>query len=153
MLSELPKIEIPGPEGWDIKQDGDLARADVRHFIASPKERLVVDYVTVERYRRRLIEAVYPCEISMVRATYFWNQEKEEWKPSIGIHLFILNPRTMERYSLRNPMSGGIHVREPDFRGEDEVLPSRLDIERVIVEATQPKTRIIVTITEEPLNA
>lgn len=153
MLSELPKIEIPGPEGWDIKPDGDTARADVRHFIATPKERLVVDFITVEKYRGRTIEAVYPCEVNAVRAAYFWNQEKEEWKPSIGINVYLLNPRTMERYSYRNRMSGSIHVRTPDFRDEDELLPQRAEIERVIIEATKPTTRIIVTITEEPLNA
>ncbi len=153
MLNKLPKIEIPGPEGWEIKPDGDRARADMRSFTAVPKESLVVDFVTVEKYRGRTIEAVYPCEVAMVRASYFWVPEKEMWRHSIGINVYLLNPRTLEKYSYRNRMSGAIHVREPDFRSEDELLPQRHDIEDVIVKATKPTTRIIVTITEEPLNA
>lgn len=153
MLMELPEIEIPDASGWNIELTSELARADMRSFIATPKERLVVDYVTVERYREQLIDAVYPAEIAVVRAQHFWIEEKQEWSKSISIGLYLLNPRTMKRYSDRNPLSAMRYVRDGDVGYRDELPTSREKIKRVILSETTPTTRIIVTITEEPLHA
>lgn len=152
MRTELPEIEIPGPEGWDIQEESRNSPTH-RHFKAQPKERLVVDYVTWEKYRGRLIDVVAPAEVLLVSVAHYWNEDKQAWTSHPNIRVRLLNPRTMKSYSLRNPMSGTRDIRESIFNEPAELPTSREKIERVIVEATVPKTKIIVTITEEPLSA
>ncbi|WNN95186.1 hypothetical protein SEA_MAGRITTE_235 [Microbacterium phage Magritte] len=152
MKTELPDIEIPGPEGWDIQEEKRTSPTN-RHFKATPKEPLIVDYVTWERFRGRLIEIVVPAQIVDVNVSHFWHEEKQAWSDHPNIRYQLLNPRTEKPYSVRNPMHGIRNVRFRDFEDFEEMPTSRNQIERVIVEATRPQTKIIVTITEEPLNA
>lgn len=152
MKTELPEIEIPDASGWDIREESRNSPTH-RHFKAEPKERLVVDYVTWERYHNRLIDVVAPAEVLLVSVAHYWHEDKQAWTSHPNIRVRLLNPRTMKPYSPRNPMSGTRDVRESIFNEVAELPTSRQKIERVIVEATVPKTKIIVTITEEPLDA
>lgn len=153
MLSELPEIEIPGPEGWDIRQDKVGIGQIHRTFYATPQKRLIVDYVTWEKYRDRLIDAVYPAQVVDANVTYYWHEDTQEWKPTrVNIRVQLLNPRTMKPYSYRNPMSQIRHIRDLMFNEWDEIPTSRKKIERAILDATRPQTKITITITEEPLH-
>jgi len=153
MLSELPEIEIPGPEGWNIRQDKIGTGPTHKSFDATPKERLVVDYVTWEKYRDRLIDAVYPAQVVDANVTYYWHEDTQEWKPTrVNIRVQLLNPRTMQPYSHRNPLGAVRHIRDLMFSESDEIPTSREKIERVILDATRPQTKITITITEEPLH-
>lgn len=153
MLSELPEIEIPGPEGWKIEQTKVGTGQTHKSFHATPKERLIVDYVTWEKYRDRLIDAVYPAQVLDATVTHHWHEDTQEWKPTrVNIRVQLLNPKTMQPYSYRNPMSEIRHVRDVMFNEWDEIPTSRKQIERVILDATRPQTKITIIITEEPLH-
>lgn len=151
MKTKLPEIEIPEAEGWDIEEESRTSPTH-RHFNATPKELLVVDYVTWEKFRGRLIDVVAPAQIIDVNVSHYWHEEKQAWTSHPNIRYQLLNPKTLEPYSFRNPMSGIRHVRNAYFTEIEEMPTSRAQIERVIVDATVPKTKIVVTITEEPLN-
>ena len=152
MKTELPEIEIPEAEGWDIEEEHRTSPTH-RHFKATPKETLIVDYVTWEKFRERLIDVVAVAQIVDVNVSHYWHEDKQKWTSHPNIRYQLLNPKTMEPYSFRNPMSGIRNIRNSYFTDIEEMPTSRAQIERVIVEATVPKTKIVVTITEEPLNA
>lgn len=157
MKTKLPELEIPGPEGWKITLDTPpniAATATHKSFQAEPKERLVVDYATWEKYRNRLIEVVYPAEVVGANITWWWEPDNEKWTPSrVNVRVRLLNPRTMEPYAFTNPMSAIRYVHAEMFSGDSDEIPnSRENLERVLLEATKPKTKITVTITEEPID-
>lgn len=152
MKTELPEIEIPDASGWDIREEHRTSPTH-RHFEATPTEPLIVDYVTWEKFRGRLIDVVAHAQIVDVNVSHYWHEDKQAWTSHPSIRYQLLNPKTMEPYSFRNPMSGVRNIRDPHFTDIEEMPTSRAQIERVIVKATVPKTKIIVTITEEPLNA
>jgi hypothetical protein len=153
MKTKLPEIEIPDAEGWKFTEEGTKARGDHKSFRAVPKERLVVDYLTWEKYRGRYIEVVYPAEIVDVVSSHWWYEDAQNWRSSTNIRVRLLNSQTMEPYSPRNPLSEIRHIRDRAFQETEELPTSRSKIERVVLDATTPKTKIVINITEEPLSA
>ena len=134
-------MTIPAAEAWDITPS-EYNSIQHRSFRAVPKERLIADYDTFERYRNRVIKAVVPVEVLDADIRYHWDDRKQMWSTQISLRMFELNPQTMERYSFRNPKSAQIQTRDQDFPLEEAIRAA-------LLEATLPKTRIVVT--EVPL--
>lgn len=139
------EFEIPSIDQWRI-QTSQYSSVRRREFVAKPVERLVLEYKTVERYLGRLIDATYPAEIDEVHVSHHWDEEQQNWRSHIRTRLFLLNPKTLKRYSLGNWKGEAVQPREGTFPAEAEIL-------RVISAVTEPTVKIIITVTEEPLNA
>jgi hypothetical protein len=157
MQTKLPEIEIPGPEGWKITPDAPpnaIAMGTRKGFEIEPVDTLIIDYVTVEKYRGQLIDAVYPAQVERVHVTYWWDEEKQNWRASApNIRVRLLNPTTLEPYSYRNPKGGTVDIRDLHFSDDlDEIPSSREKITQSVLAATKPKTKITIQVHEELLD-
>lgn len=133
---------------WDVTPS-DFSTIDHRVFRVKPKERMILDFNTFERYRGRVITAVVPCEVIDGEIRHYWKTREQKWDSQITLNIFQLNPQTMQRFSPRNPKSERINVASYAYEERDEAIVGEAEIRRILYEATIPKSRILQV--EEPV--
>lgn len=131
-------------EAWTITPKHQAQ--SIRWWNAQPTERMVVDFTTYERYHGKIIKSVYPAEVQHATISHVWMEREDHWKTEIRFDVVLLNPRTMERYSPRNPKNQLFQARQDTIDGQEA-------IEKLLADLTRPNTRLVITIEEVPVHA